>query len=179
MATLIAQMLQFSDNSLGENIARVVSKEWSGGGSSASIGTIIPGIIANLGLDTRTITVRDGSGLSASNLVPPVFMAQLMAKVAVGEQELGVIKSAMPVAGKTGSLRSRFTGSSEIARGQVFAKTGWINGSRTLSGWLNAQDGSVLSFAFYALGPVQEDATVALDAVTTGAFMCGNNLSNN
>lgn len=179
MATLIAQMLQFSDNSLGENIARVVSKEWSGGGTSASISTIIPGIIANLGLDTHTITVRDGSGLSPNNLVPPLFMAQLMAKVATGEQDLGVIKSAMPVAGKTGSLRNRFTGSSEIARGNVYGKTGWINTSRTLSGWLNAQDGSVLSFAFYALGPVQEDATVALDAVTTGAFACGNNLSNN
>ncbi len=179
MATLIAQMLSFSDNSLGENIARVVSKEWGGGGTAASLATIIPGVMANLSLNTSEITIRDGSGLSAENLVTPRFMAKLMAKVATGEQELGVIKSAMPVAGKSGSLRSRFTGSSEVARGQVFAKTGWINGSRTLSGWLNAQDGSVLSFAFYALGAVQEDATIALDALATGAFTCGNNLSNN
>ncbi len=179
MSTLIAQMLDFSDNSLGENIARVVSKEWSGGGSAASLSTIIPGILANLGLDASTIIIRDGSGLSPNNLVPPAFMAQLMAKVATGEQQLGAIKPALPVAGKTGSLRSRFTGSSEVARGNVFAKTGWITVSRTLSGWLNAQDGSVLAFAFYALGPVKLDATVALDAVTTGAFTCGNNLSNN
>ncbi len=179
MSTLIAQMLSFSDNSLGENIARVVSKEWSGGGTAASLATVIPGIIANLGLNTSEITIRDGSGLSASNLVTPQFMAKLMAKVATGEQELGVIKDVMPIAGQSGSLRNRFTGSSEIARGQVFGKTGWINSSRTLSGWLNAQDGAVLSFAFYALGPVEEEATVALDALATGAFTCGNNLSNN
>lgn len=179
MSTLIAQMLQWSDNALGETIARVVSVQQDGRGTAASLGSIIPGVMANYGLDAKTITIRDGSGLSDLNLVPPLFMAQFMAMVATGEQGLGVIKSGLTVAGKTGSLSSRFTGASAVARGQVFAKTGWILTSRTLSGFLNAQDGSVLSFAFYALGPVKSEATIALDAVTTGAFTCGNNLSNN
>lgn len=179
ISTLIAQMLEFSDNALGESIARVVSKEWGSGGSAASLNTIIPGTLANLGLDVSGLTVRDGSGLSSENVVPAIFMTQLMAKVATGEQELGVIKSALPVAGKSGTLSSRFTGSSEIARGQVHAKTGWIDPSRTLSGFLNAADGSVLAFAFYARGDVvPQDSTVALDALATGVFTCGNNLSN-
>lgn len=179
IATLIAQMLEWSDNTLGENIARVVSKESGGDGSAASLRTIIPGIIANLGLDPTVITIRDGSGLSAKNLVPPSFMAKLMVMVATSASGLGVIKSAMPVAGVSGSLASRFTGDNAVARGKVAAKTGWIDSSRTLSGWVNAQDGSVLSFAFYALGAVKENATDALDTVTTGIFHCGNNLSNN
>lgn len=179
VSTLIAQMLEFSDNALGESMARVVSKEWGSGGSAASLNTIIPGTLANLGLDVNGLTVRDGSGLSSENVVPAIFMTQLMAKVATGEQELGVIKSALPVAGKTGTLSSRFTGSSEVARGQVHAKTGWIDPSRTLSGFLNAADGSVLAFAFYARGDVvPQDSTVALDALATGVFTCGNNLSN-
>lgn len=177
--TLIGQMLITSDNTLGEMIARVVSKEWGGGGSAASLSTIIPGTIANLGLDTTGVIIRDGSGLSAKNSVPPLLMAQLMAKVATGEQGLGVIKAALPVAGKTGTLAGRFSGPNAIARGNVTAKTGWINTSRTLSGWTKAQDGSVLSFAFYALGPVKASAMDALDTVTTGIFTCGNNLSNN
>lgn len=179
ISTLIAQMLEFSDNALGESIARVVSKEWGSGGSAASLNTIIPGTLANLGLDVSGLTVRDGSGLSSENIVPAIFMTQLMAKVATGEQDLGVIKSALPVAGKSGTLRSRFTGSSEIARGQVFAKTGWIDPSRTLSGFLNAADGAVLAFAFYARGDVvPADSTIALDALATGVYTCGNNLSN-
>lgn len=179
LSTLIGQMLQWSDNTLGENIARVVSKAAGGGGTAASLSSIIPGILVNLGLDTSKITVRDGSGLSPNNLVPPLFMAQLMAKVATSAQNLGVIKSGLPVAGKSGSLSGRFSGDNAVARGQVTGKTGWIDTSRTLSGWVNASDGSVLSFAFYALGPVQENATIALDTVTTGVFRCGNNLSNN
>lgn len=179
IATLIGQMLQWSDNTLGENIARIVSKESGGDGSAASLKTIIPGIMANLGLDPNAITIRDGSGLSPNNLVPPLFMAQLMAKVNTSASDLGPLKSGLPVAGKSGSLASRFTGDNAVARGLVTGKTGWIDTSRTLSGWVNASDGSVLSFAFYALGPVQENATIALDTVTTGVFHCGNNLSNN
>lgn len=179
IANLIPQMLEWSDNALAETIARVISVQRDGRGTAASLGTIIPGVLANLGLDATTISIRDGSGLSNLNRVPPLFMAQLMAKVATGEQGFGVIKSALPVAGKSGTLRTRFTGASEVARGNVFAKTGWITGSRTLSGFLNAQDGSLLSFALYATGPVKQDATVALDAVATGIYTCGNNLSNN
>ncbi|MEO7349483.1 MAG: D-alanyl-D-alanine carboxypeptidase [Terrimesophilobacter sp.] len=179
MSTLIAQMLDWSDNAIGEQIARIVSLNLDGRGTASSLSSLIPGIITNYGLDVTGMVIRDGSGLSANNLVPPLLMAQLMAKVATGEQGLDVIKVGLPVAGKTGSLRARFTGGSEIARGQVFAKTGWILTARTLSGFLNASDGSVLSFAFYALGPVKSNATIALDAVTTGAFTCGNNLSNN
>lgn len=176
---LIGQMLPTSDNTLAEMIARVVSKESGGGGTAASLATIIPGALINYGLTTTGVVVRDGSGLSASNAVPPLFVAQLMALVSTGGQGLDVIKSALPVAGKSGTLASRFTGDNAIARGNVVAKTGWIKSARTLAGWVHTIDGSVLSFAFYALGPVQANAMDALDTVTTGVFNCGNNLSNN
>ncbi|HEU4849271.1 MAG TPA: D-alanyl-D-alanine carboxypeptidase, partial [Terrimesophilobacter sp.] len=106
-------------------------------------------------------------------------VTQLMAKVYTGGQGLDVIKSGLPVAGESGSLASRFTGANAVARGNVVAKTGWIKSSRTLAGWVHADDGSVLSFAFYALGPVKANAVEALDTVTTGVYKCGNNLSNN
>lgn len=176
---LLAQMLPSSDNTLGEMIARVVSKETNGGGSAASLGTIIPGALARYGLDTTGVSIRDGSGLSADNLIPPLFVAQLMVKVLGGEQGLNVLYDALPVAGKSGTLASRFSGANSIARGAVNAKTGWIKSSRTLAGVIHAADGTPLTFAFYALGPVKADAMVALDTVTTGAYTCGNNLSNN
>lgn len=177
--TLIGQMLLTSDNTLAEMIARVVSKESGAGGTAASLATVIPGSLAGYGLEPVGVIVRDGSGLSANSAVSPLFVAQLMAKVYTGGQGLDVVKSGLPVAGQTGSLANRFGGENAAARGNVVAKTGWITSSRTLAGWIHAADGSVLSFAFYALGPVQENATIALDTVTTGAFQCGNNLSNN
>jgi len=179
ISTLITQMLPSSDNTLAETIARVVSKESGGGGTALSLNSIIPGALVNLGLNTTGLFVKDGSGLSDKNAVPPLLMAQLMVKVSTGAQGLSVIKSSLPIAGKTGTLAGRFTGDNAVARGQIVAKTGWINSSRTLSGWVTASDGAVLSFALYALGPVKSDAMEALDTVATGLYNCGNNLSNN
>ena len=179
ISVLLSQMLLPSDNTLGEMIARVVSKEANGGGSSASLGSIIPSALTSYGLDTTGVTVRDGSGLSAKNLVPPSFVARLMVKVLAGQGSLGILRDSMPVAGKSGSLASRFSGANAVARGSVIAKTGWINTSRTLAGIVHAADGTPLTFAFYALGPVKAEATIALDTITTGIYTCGNNLSNN
>ncbi len=177
--TLLPQMLLPSDNTLAEMIARVISRETNGGGTSASLAGIIPAALGNFGLDTSGVIIRDGSGLSALNLVSPTFVAELMVKVLGGEDGLNLVRDAMPVAGESGSLASRFSGANSIARGSVIAKTGWIKTSRTLAGMVTAADGTPLTFAFYALGAVQPEATIALDTITTGVYSCGNNLSNN
>jgi D-alanyl-D-alanine carboxypeptidase/D-alanyl-D-alanine-endopeptidase (penicillin-binding protein 4) len=64
-------------------------------------------------------------------------------------------------------------------RGQVWAKTGWIDTAYTLSGFVDADDGTRLTFAFYAIGPgIQDNAKEALDTLVTGVYKCGNNLAN-
>jgi serine-type D-Ala-D-Ala carboxypeptidase/endopeptidase (penicillin-binding protein 4) len=178
--TLIGQMLIDSDNTLGEMLARVTSVSSGAGGTSASLATVIPKALAAYGIPTTGIVIRDGSGLSPDNAVPPAYVAALMTKVLSGKQNLGLIYSALPVAGKTGTLKTRFSGASAAARGLVNAKTGWIGSSRPLAGIAHSPDGSALSFAFFALGTnVAANAMTALDTLTAGILKCGNNLSNN
>lgn len=177
--TLIGQMLVMSDNTLAEMLARVTSVSSGGGGTSASLGTVIPKALAAYGIPTTGIAVRDGSGLSPDNAVPPKYLAALMAKVLAGQQNLNVIYHGLPVAGKTGTLTNRFTGVSAVARGLVNAKTGWIGKARTLAGIAHSPDGTNLAFAFYALGDnVAPSAMTALDTLTAGVLKCGNNLTN-
>ena len=178
--TLIGQMLLDSDNTMGEMLARVTSVSSGAGGTSASLATVIPKALAAYGIPTTGIVIKDGSGLSPDNAVPPAYLAALMTKVLSGKQNLGLIYSALPVAGKTGTLKTRFSGASGAARGLVNAKTGWIGSSRTLAGLAHSPDGSTLSFAFFALGNnVAANAMTALDTLTAGILGCGNNLSNN
>ena len=178
--TLIGQMLIDSDNTLGEMLARVTSVSSGAGGTSASLGTVIPKALAAYGIPTTGVVIKDGSGLSPDNAVPPSYVAALMTKVLAGKQNLGLIYSALPVAGKTGTLKTRFSGASAAARGLVNAKTGWIGSSRTLAGIAHSPDGTALSFAFFALGTnVAANAMTALDTLTAGILKCGNNLSNN
>jgi D-alanyl-D-alanine carboxypeptidase/D-alanyl-D-alanine-endopeptidase (penicillin-binding protein 4) len=179
LKVLIGQLLPVSDNTLAEMIARVSSKVAGAGGSAASLTGVYTKALAGYGIKTPGLVIKDGSGESPQNGVPPIVVSQLMAKVLAGGQNLSIIYNALPVAGKTGTLASRFTGANAVARGHVNAKTGWILGAYTLGGIIHAADGTELSFAFYALGSVKGTAMAALDTVTTGAYKCGDNLSNN
>ncbi len=121
---------------------------------------------------------RDGSGLSDDNAVSPIFMAKLMQMLNTATGDLAGVKAGMPVAGESGSLAARFSGENVDARGHVIAKTGWIKKGYTLSGIINAKDGSTLTFAVYALGSVKPEAKDAIDNLVTGFYRCGNELSN-
>ncbi|WP_306766458.1 D-alanyl-D-alanine carboxypeptidase/D-alanyl-D-alanine-endopeptidase [Planctomonas deserti] len=179
VASLIKTALTISDNTLAETLARLVAIKVGAGNTQDALAAGIPKALEPLGLDTSTMLIVDGQGLSPDNRVPPALLAGLMAKVNAREGALGAIYDGLPVAGRTGTLTSRFTGDNAVARGNVVAKTGWIDTGYTLSGIISAVDGTPLTFAFYAIGNVRDNAKAALDTVTTGAYRCGNNLSNN
>jgi D-alanyl-D-alanine carboxypeptidase/D-alanyl-D-alanine-endopeptidase (penicillin-binding protein 4) len=183
--TLIGQMLPQSDNTLAEMLARIVSKESGFNGSASSLQQAIPSALTNYNtdaykMDISNLVIRDGSGLSEFNGVPSTTMAKFMIQVWDGGKNLDIIRSALPIAGKTGTLASRFAGDAAVARGAVVAKTGWIDTAYTLSGMISSGDGTRLTFAFYAVGNgIKDNAKTALDLLTAGAFRCGDNLSNN
>ena len=179
VSSLISTALTISDNTLAETLARLVSIKVGAGNTQASLAVGIPKALEPYGLDTSSMTIVDGQGLSPDNRVTPAFLAGLMSKVHAREGSLGAIYDGLPIAGQTGTLASRFTGDNAVARGSVVAKTGWINTGYTLSGVIDSADGTPLSFAFYAIGDVRDNAKVALDTITAAAYRCGNNLSNN
>ncbi len=180
LRVLIKQMLLNSDNTLAEMLARIVSKESGLGGTAASLQQAIPSALWPEDQDTAArVVIKDGSGLSENNGVPASVMADFMRRVADGTGNLDIVRDALPVAGKSGTLASRFTGDSAAARGHVTAKTGWIDTAYTLSGFVDAKDGTRLTFAFYAIGPgIQGNAKDALDALVAGVYKCGDNLAN-
>ncbi|PZF58926.1 D-alanyl-D-alanine carboxypeptidase/D-alanyl-D-alanine-endopeptidase [Curtobacterium sp. MCSS17_008] len=177
VSTLIGQMIPNSDNTLAEMLARVSSKESGAGGSAASLTGVYQDALAGYGVDPAGIAIKDGSGESAANAVSPSFVAHLMVRVAAGEEGLGVLSESLPVAGVSGTLASRFTGANAVARGRVHAKTGWIDSANTLGGWIDAADGTRLTFAFYAIGSSRAAALPALDAVTAATYSCGGDLT--
>jgi D-alanyl-D-alanine carboxypeptidase/D-alanyl-D-alanine-endopeptidase (penicillin-binding protein 4) len=179
LRVLIPQMLLNSDNTLAEMLARIVSKEAGLGGSAASLQQAIPSLLwPDDPATARTVVIKDGSGLSENNAVPANVMSDFMRRVASGGENLDVVRDALPVAGETGSLSSRFTGDNAVARGHVWAKTGWIDTEYSLAGFMDAADGTRLTFAFYAVGDgIQPEAKEALDILTTGVYNCGNNLA--
>jgi D-alanyl-D-alanine carboxypeptidase/D-alanyl-D-alanine-endopeptidase (penicillin-binding protein 4) len=178
VSTLIGQMIPNSDNTLAEMLARVSSRQSGADGSAASLTGVYQKALGAYGLNAAGIVIKDGSGESGANAVSPALVSQLMVEVAAGEKGLGTLAQSLPVAGVSGTLSSRFTGANAVARGKVHAKTGWIDTANTLGGYIDAADGTRLTFAFYALGSSRAAALPALDAITAAVYRCGGNLSN-
>jgi D-alanyl-D-alanine carboxypeptidase/D-alanyl-D-alanine-endopeptidase (penicillin-binding protein 4) len=173
-------MLQNSDNTLAEMLARIVSVKETLSGSSASINDAISKAIDKFGVDPSSTNVEDGSGESDADSVPALFMSQFMAAVSKGQNGLSTVASALPVAGKTGSLAKRFTGANAIAAGKIWAKPGFIASAYSLSGYMTAADGTPLAFSFDGVGPgMTTAANSAQDTLATAVFTCGKNLTNN
>jgi D-alanyl-D-alanine carboxypeptidase/D-alanyl-D-alanine-endopeptidase (penicillin-binding protein 4) len=180
LSTLIGQMMPVSDNTLAEMMARVSSVKAGNGGGMASIAPTIQKAIAAYGIDTAGLVARDGSGESNLDAIPPAMMAKFMVLVLGGTKNLKIIYDSLPVAGVSGSLAKRFTGASSIARGAITAKSGYILTAFTLAGIVRAKDGTTLTVALFAEGRLSPSAAyLALDALATGVFTCGNNVANN
>jgi len=180
VSVLIGQMLPNSDNTLGEMLARVTSRVIGLDGSTSSLTQAITGSLNTYGVSTAGLVIKDGSGLATDNAVPARYMAQLFAVINTRERNLGLIMDSLPVAGQSGTLASRFTGSNAVARGNVIAKTGWLRSAYSLSGVIRAADGTALTFAFYSVRDgIAESAKTAQDTLAAAVFNCGDNLSNN
>ncbi|SMG13412.1 D-alanyl-D-alanine carboxypeptidase/D-alanyl-D-alanine-endopeptidase [Agreia pratensis] len=178
VSTMVQDALLRSDNTEAEMLARLTAIAQGSGNTFSALGASTPAALATYGLDTAGLVIVDGSGLSDDNGVSPNFLTALFAKIAAREGNLGIIADGLPVAGESGTLGGRFTGSNSDAAGHVIAKTGWIDTGYTLSGIIQAADGSVLTFAFFALDDVSDSSKQALDTITAAAYRCGNNLSN-
>src|SRR5919107_5339845 len=150
VSRLIQQSLIVSDNTLAETLARVTAIESGAGNRFADEQAGTVGALKAYGIDTTGIRVVDGSGLSPDNAVPPRYLTSLFQLIRIRAHGLGVIYDGLPVSGRTGSLSyaDRFAGAAARADGAVHAKTGWIDDGYTLSGIIDARDGTPLTFAF-------------------------------
>lgn len=132
-----------------------------GTGSIADGQEVIAAMLAEAGVPPVEVSLSDGSGMSSYNRVAPrgtVRLLQFVARQPWGEQ----FRASLPVGGIDGTLRRRFVGT--MLAGKVQAKTGTLNATNALAGWLTAASGRVLTFAIYA-NDVPDDvrATAIMD----------------
>ena len=105
-------------------------------------------LVNEVGVEPTDIAARDGSGLSAYNLVTPRAIVRILTEMRKGPfaEEF---RAAMAEPGKEGStLRRRLVD----LEGRVFAKTGTISNVNSLSGYLVRDDGREVVFSILTNG---------------------------
>lgn len=133
-----------------------------GTGAIADGLAIVRDLLARAGLRRTDYDFSDGSGMSTYNRVTPRGVVTLLRWAAT--QPWGTAwRATFPVAGVDGTLARRFRGTP--LEGRLFAKTGSLNATSALSGYLVARSGRTLTFSFYANDvPDGASATPAMEA---------------
>ena len=135
LSDIIGFTLLWSDNTLADRLARNASDEMGFTRDSDGMNEAFQETLKGLDVNYAGLSVKDGSGLSHDDRVSARTIAELLWKIRV-EPEFQAIYDGLPVAGESGTLKDRFKKYGKSAKGLVKAKTGWINTSVTLAGYV-------------------------------------------
>lgn len=154
VSEIVAEGLQFSDNTTMEMLVKEMGLQGGGSGSTAAGLTEIREWITANGLPDQDVVLDDGSGLSEKNRLT----CGLLAGVVEREGPEGVIANGLARPGRPGTLNDRLL--SSTLRDRVRAKTGTLRPVTALSGWLSTVPGADLAFSFVVNRP-QAQVTAA------------------
>ena len=137
----VSEILQYtmlwSDNVLADRLARLAARRAGNAFSEEGVAITFAQVLMDVGIDPSRMVVADGSGLSRENRVSAKTMAELLFKLRKDPQ-YELLYTSLPVGGVSGTLRSRFLTTAPGAVGLVHAKTGTLNGTVSLAGYIES-----------------------------------------
>lgn len=151
---IVRQTNKESNNLFAELILRTLGKERGASapdpdprknrerGDDEAGAAVVKSWLDRNSIPVEGLAIRDGSGLSRLDLVTPEATARLLIAIAKTNSAT-IFHDSLPVAGRDGTLGWRLS----RAAGRVFAKTGSLSYSHSLSGYAVAESGEVLAFS--------------------------------
>lgn len=136
---ILAFTLTWSDNLLAERIARLASQAAGHSLDDQGVAQTFNEVLSNFGITNRNLIIQDASGLSRENRITAKQVAELLFKIRV-DPKLSPLINGLPVGGVTGTLRHRFIETAPQAVGLIKAKTGTLNGTANLAGYVESGD---------------------------------------
>ncbi|MDF1860597.1 MAG: D-alanyl-D-alanine carboxypeptidase/D-alanyl-D-alanine-endopeptidase [Verrucomicrobiales bacterium] len=135
-----------SNNLRAECIHRMIGVKKGDEGSIKAAAKAVRDHWSAKGVDMTGFFMDDGCGLARANTVTPRQMAMILYHAAKGDS-FDTFHGTLPVAGRSGTLRSIGGGSS--SEGRVVAKSGTIDRVRNYAGYVNTRSGKRYAFALF------------------------------
>lgn len=142
--SLIRIINKDSQNLFAEQLLKVMGYEKERFGSARNGLRVVSKYLETIGNNTDNFNMVDGSGLSRLNLVSPKQIVNLLSFMQRSES-FDYFYSSLPVAGVDGTLANRLQKTK--AEGNVRGKTGYLDGVRSLSGYLFTGDKELVAFS--------------------------------
>jgi D-alanyl-D-alanine carboxypeptidase/D-alanyl-D-alanine-endopeptidase (penicillin-binding protein 4) len=162
LQALITPLLKLSNNTMSEALLKAMGRQTANSGTAAAGVAAVAGFLKRQGLDTRTLSQVDGSGLSRRNLLSSYTLTDLL--LAANKQPwFDAWYNALPIAGNNdrmtgGSLRYRLRATA--AENNLHGKTGSMSGVSSLSGYLTDAQGRRLVFAMISNNYLGDTASI-------------------
>ena len=177
LAEFSIPFMKLCNNGHGEVLAKEMGRAVKGEGSWEAGLQVMEDVAGTLGVNTDTILLRDGSGMSHVNLMPVNEVSQLLYGVQ-SRPWYGSYLNALPVAGDEkrfvgGTLRNRMK--ETAAQQNVKAKTGTLTAVSALSGYATTKDGKPMIFSIIINNDL-DSVTPIEDAIATAIAESGEEL---
>ena len=136
---ILDYMMLWSENNLAERLARLSARAAGNSFNDRGVAQVFESLLVEYGIDSSKLVTKDASGLSKENRVTASMLGQLLYHLRK-DPKYGLLYESLPVGGVSGTLRSRFLTTAPSAVGLVRAKTGTLNGTVTLAGYVESTD---------------------------------------
>lgn len=105
---------------------------------------VIKDFISKLGISEEQYQLDDGSGLSKENRLTPEMIIRLLRYMYM-HKDAGIFLKSLPISGTDGTLEKRLK--TEPYKSRIRAKTGYVCGASTLSGYVKTVNEEIITFA--------------------------------
>lgn len=156
MKEIVRQLLVESDNQTAELLIKELGRAKGGAPTTAAGVAVVTRTMERLGLTRKGTGATDGSGLDEGNRTSCALLMNILDR----NGPTSILGRSLAVAGVSGTLAERFGDSA--AKGRLRAKTGTLNTVTSLTGFVNALQGPVLTFAYVANGRTVSDMFLEL-----------------
>ena len=128
-----------SNNLFAETLLRTLGKDLKGSSCYDSSYLALNDILKKLSIETDTVQIQDGSGLSRQNYISPDFICDFLEAMA-GTKVCNEFVRSLPSPGFNGSLNYNMSGYPATFRSRIKVKSGSMNGVRCYSGYILPAD---------------------------------------
>jgi D-alanyl-D-alanine carboxypeptidase/D-alanyl-D-alanine-endopeptidase (penicillin-binding protein 4) len=127
----------FSDNRLSQRLAEHAALAHGYRKNAKGLQQTFQDALLSKTIGIDGLVIKDGSGLSKENRVTARTVVSLLTAIR-NLPEYAAIYEGLPKSGKTGTLKTRYKKTAPEAVGLIRAKTGWVNGTVSLAGYITA-----------------------------------------
>lgn len=150
--SILAETNKASNNFFAEQLLRRIGYAYRKEGSTRAGLDAIKVYLDSLGISEKHYYIIDGCGLSRKNRISPSAIVKLL-KSNYNADWFETYYQSLAIAGRDGTLENRFRNSK--AKEVTFAKTGFLGGVRTLSGYFYGDDEEWIVFSIMAMNFTQ------------------------